>query len=519
MRRLPTRHRLVTALLLAAGAIGSVHAATITREFSSVWFNPAKSGHGLGLEVIDGGNGTKTLLAYWFTYDAQGRQMWVFGSSPITGDTVRMTGYVTSGGSFDNRFDPDAVRSTAWGTLEFAFTDCDNGSLRYTPNDAAAPAGTMPLTRLTRLFNSTCSGGISDDRVASDAGSRSSEFLVNRRVYPAASARSRVEDRPGRVEFSVELEDLPVGNYTLRVDDVVRGTVAVAASTRGTRGELEFRSPAEPGKQLLDFDPRGAIVEVLEGNRVLFDSVLAEAPPSTGTPTPPSGAPAPGNAEYELVLEPQGNDGPELDAKLELRRDRVEFSVELEDVAAGSYSLQVGGAPRGTIDVVAVPGGTEGEIEFRNPVEPGKFVLDFDPRGAALVVTRNGATVFSGTFPTTPGSTPDDNGGDDDDDDGHHGGGSDDDGDDDNGGNGGGGSDDDDGDDGHHGGGSDDDGDDDNGSSGGGGSDDDEDDGHHGGGGDDDDDDDDDNGGHGGGGDDDDDDDDGRHGGGGDDNG
>ncbi|MBB5206898.1 hypothetical protein [Chiayiivirga flava] len=516
--------RLTSAVLLAAGLAGAAHATTITREFSSVWFDPAKSGHGLGLEVIEGAGG-KELLAYWFTYDAQGRQMWVFGTAPIAGDTVRMTAYVTSGGRFDGAFSPSSVRSSAWGTLEFSFADCDTGTLRYTPNDPAAPHGTMPLTRLTRLFNSTCTGGISDDRNTAATATRSAEFLVNRGAYPAASARVRFEDRSDRSEFSVELEDLPAGSYTLRVDDVVRGSITVAPIARGTEGELEFRSPVEPGKVLLDFDPRGAIVEILEGNRVLFDSVFDGGTDTGGGNTPPpGGAPGNGNARYELVLEPSGNDGPELDAKLELRQDRVDFSVELEDVAVGTYRLQVGGVQRGSIDVVSVPGGTEGEIEYRNPVEPGKFVLDFDPRGAQIVVTFNGTSVFSGTFPTAPNGAPsgnddgsgDDNGGGDDDGPGDDNGGDDDGPGDDNGGdddgpgddNGGGDDDgpgddnggDDDGPGDDNGGGDDDGPGDDNGG------DDDDDDDDHGGDDDDDDDDDDDHGG-------DDDDDDHDHGG------
>ena len=37
------------------------------------------------------------------------------------------------------------------------------------------------------------------------------------------------------------------------------------------RGEAEFRVPVEPGKTLLDFDPRGQTIEVLDGTGVILD--------------------------------------------------------------------------------------------------------------------------------------------------------------------------------------------------------------------------------------------------------
>jgi hypothetical protein len=135
-----------------------------------------------------------------------------------------------------------------------------------------------------------------------------------------------------------------------------------------------------------------------------------------GTPPPTSGVVPTGNARYDLVVEPTGSDGPELHAKLEQRSDRVDFSVELEDVPVGSYDLQIGGINRGTLTVVVVDGGTEGELEFRDPVEPGKQLLDFDPRGQLVTAIGAGGSSIGGTFPTTPTGAAGGGGGDDDDD-------------------------------------------------------------------------------------------------------
>jgi hypothetical protein len=40
------------------------------------------------------------------------------------------------------------------------------------------------------------------------------------------------------------------------------------------RGETEFRVPVEPGKILLDFDPRGQDVAVLEGSTVILHATI-----------------------------------------------------------------------------------------------------------------------------------------------------------------------------------------------------------------------------------------------------
>ncbi len=479
MKCLPFLRRAMLSSVIALSMVGAAQAVSVTREFSASWFDPSRSGHGFSLEVISDAGG-KSLAAYWFTYDQQGRQMWVIGKAPITGNTVTMTGYTTSGGSFTNQFDPGAVRVTPWGTLTFTFSGCESANVRYQPNETSLPGGTITLNRLTSLFNASCTGGLIDDRAvaAASAGTEIVQFMANTGLTPAASGKARFQEAANRTDFSVEAEDLAVGDYIVRVDGTSRGTLNVHTVPGGTEGELEFRSPVEPGKVLLDFDPRGKLVEIAQGTSVYLTTTLGTG---AGVTPPPGGNPPPaGNGLYELVVEPQGNDGAELHAKLVQRTERSDFSVELEDVPTGSYTLRVGGADQATFDVITVPGGTTGEVEFRNPVEAGKEPLDFDPRGQLVEALRGGQVVISGLFPNAPtgpvngggsGGGNDDNGDDNGDDHGGGSGGGDDDngsgggGDDHGGGTGGGGDD--------NGGGSGGGGDDDNGGGSGGGGDDD----------------------------------------------
>jgi len=241
-----------------------------------------------------------------------------------------------------------------------------------------------------------------------------------------------------------------------------RATLTVATSAEGTEGEVEFQSPSEAGKILLDFDPRGQTIDIAQGDTVFLTTKLPE---QSGGGSSGGGANSGDAARYVLRLD-SPHDGPQLRAELDDRAQRDDFSVELEHVAAGSYTLNVGGTDRGTIDVVAVQGGTEGEIEFSNPPDPGHLTLDFDPRGQAVEILQGTNVILSGTFPTNPTNGGGGNGG------GGNGGGDD---------NGGGGNDDPPGDDNGGGGGNDDPPGDDNG--GGGGNDDMPGDDHGGGGG------------------------------------
>ena len=74
-----------------------------------------------------------------------------------------------------------------------------------------------------------------------------------------------------RVRFSVEIEDIPVGNYPLRVAGEVLGLIeANEMHQGGVIGRISFRDPETYGINHLDFDPRGQLVEVLHGESVIL---------------------------------------------------------------------------------------------------------------------------------------------------------------------------------------------------------------------------------------------------------
>ena len=139
-------------LLALALAMSSALAQTSTQpSYQGLWWNaPANSESGWGLNIAHQGN---ILFATWFTYDAQGKGMWLvvpraelqqqmndnnpYGYGMTTPQTFEYTGdiYRTSGPSFDAAsFDPTRVAVTPVGQADFMFTSPDAGTFTYTVN-------------------------------------------------------------------------------------------------------------------------------------------------------------------------------------------------------------------------------------------------------------------------------------------------------------------------------------------------------------------------------------------------
>ena len=99
--------------------------------------------------------------------------------------------------------------------------------------------------------------------------------LTNTGVFPLASGDAKLEPRVDRTDFSVEIEDVPVGSYGLRIGGENAGTIEVRTLQDGSvEGELEFRNPQEPGKLPLNFDPRGKQIDVLDGTTVVLETLF-----------------------------------------------------------------------------------------------------------------------------------------------------------------------------------------------------------------------------------------------------
>ena len=84
-----------------------------------------------------------------------------------------------------------------------------------------------------------------------------------------------------------------------------------------------------------------------------------------------------------------------------MNSDRVMFSVEVEDVPVGSYSLVVGGVEVGVIEAYEMHNQeVYGHITFRDPETHGREHLNFEPRGQKIEVLQDGNSILEVEFPS-----------------------------------------------------------------------------------------------------------------------
>jgi hypothetical protein len=323
--------------------------------------------------------------------DPNNVQDWAFGLSSLSQLALYLDVASELSGDFDDDGSPD--------------DDANGDGFRDDDRNLDGLVETIDLT------------GASGMRAATPV-SVSREFqFANTGKIPGASGKFRHRSRvDGVVDFEVEAEDLPEGVYQILVDGVAIADMQVVVTPGGTEGEVEFRNPVEPGKLPLPFSPVGARIEIADAFGTYLAAEYAVASPqspsgpagggtggSMGQSVPSSPIQIPADAtEIEVPLVNSGvQPAASGDARYRVDDDGdTDFKVEVEDLTVGAYGLFVGNVNRGTIQVMSIPGGTEGELEYAKPSEPGKLPLNFSPRGAAVEVRdSSGRNVLSIRFP------------------------------------------------------------------------------------------------------------------------
>jgi len=121
--------------------------------FTGLWYDPSHDGEGWAIQVRE----NNQISISWFTYDQNGKQMWMVGTGEITGDTLTVEQlYITRGGIFGAQFNPDDVVSEVWGSLEFTRDGCHQGSLTYQAVDPIFNTGTLNPVRLASISELDC---------------------------------------------------------------------------------------------------------------------------------------------------------------------------------------------------------------------------------------------------------------------------------------------------------------------------------------------------------------------------
>ncbi len=399
----------VLSVLLMMPALAMAQDVIVTRNFTALWDQPLHQNQGINLQIVHQSTGEKVGVAYWFTFGDDMKSAWFLGIGPVVGDRIEMKLYEAAEVGFLELSNPDDNPVGEIGTMTIEFSTCKNGEVEFSTEIVNLGSGSFPIERITDVHNTHCTGGVSDDTRFDTLMSEQRISLTPARAGITGSGHADFKERPDRTEFSVEAEDIANGTYRIFVGGVDRGELVVVLGV----GETEYRSPVEAGKVLLTFDPRGEIIEVHDVQGAVLssgDDMFSGGGGCTnncGGGGGGGGGGGPGldfgTVDIEVELNNPGvYPAASGDAKLEPREDRVDFSVEIEDVPVGSYDLRIGGNIVGAIEVITMPDGSvEGELEFRNPVEPGKSLLNFDPRGQQIDVLEGTTVILEQLFPSS----------------------------------------------------------------------------------------------------------------------
>jgi plastocyanin len=156
------------------GMVGSITVNAVTAPppklaiggyVSGNWYNADQSGSGFQIEAtdaMDSASGLPIMLAIWFVYSPDGNsQNWIYaqGTYDPTKNTATLPAQLLSGTKFPPNYVAADVHGMAngWGTLTFAFTDCNNGTVSWNSTAPGYGSGSpMPITRLTRIAGTGC---------------------------------------------------------------------------------------------------------------------------------------------------------------------------------------------------------------------------------------------------------------------------------------------------------------------------------------------------------------------------
>jgi hypothetical protein len=401
----------------------------VTRHFTGLWEQNNQENHGLSLHVIDRPDASRQAVIFWYAFGEDRGSAWFIGQGDLVENRIEMILYEVTDIGFMQEAMPGNDSVEAIGSLVMIFDSCISGEVSYQTNHSVVGSGSFEIKRLAEVMNTHCSGGISDDMHA-DAMFGSQRFeLMSARENINGSGHANYEDYSGHMEFNVDVDGLPDGDYHLYVGMQDCGDFIV----QNGHGGMEFSSPGETGNMLMTFDPRGMLIEIHDGSGVVlssFDNMFEED--DHGHHGDGDGHHGDDDHNYDCEfgsghgmghgmgggMDECVDDGEfielEVDltntgvladaqgkAEWEMNSDRVEFSVEIEDVPVGSYPLKVGGNEVGIIEAFEMhDGDVYGHIKFRDPEAHDREHLDFEPRGQKIEVLQGDTSILEVEFPT-----------------------------------------------------------------------------------------------------------------------
>lgn len=243
----------VSSLVLSL-VMGASPAQSIEPAISGSWYDPANSGQGVIIEVVNASAG-REMVAYWFTYDAAGAPLWAVGQGVATASGATLSLVRVQGPRFVLPAPSNQPTQTSFGSAVFQVVNCNSARFTY---QTPLGNGLINLTRLTQIEGQSCGSTVLNTWSPTVVAEARTEM-----TGPAgASGSLTLKTRPAEVSFEVEVEDVAVGTYRVFVDGIERGNLSALVDGNRVKGKLEFKAPPEPPKLPLTFDPRARLVQV-----------------------------------------------------------------------------------------------------------------------------------------------------------------------------------------------------------------------------------------------------------------
>ncbi len=115
-------------------------------QYTGHWWNPNLSGQGLHLEVLDGNDDPRLLVA-WYSY-RNGAPVWFYGVGPLLGNRSEVQLEALTGGQFPPAFATSQVQRQVFGKVTVRFLAPDRAELSYPDSSAQTQVLTLqPLAR------------------------------------------------------------------------------------------------------------------------------------------------------------------------------------------------------------------------------------------------------------------------------------------------------------------------------------------------------------------------------------
>ena len=116
------------------------------------WWNPNFAGEGFAIEEYGDGY----VIAYWYTYDNDGNQMWLIGTGEKQGNTVELEMFRTEGGALADPESSETIVEYLWGRVTLDVEDCGHINMAYESLDGLTGGYQMLRLRNNPLAAGSC---------------------------------------------------------------------------------------------------------------------------------------------------------------------------------------------------------------------------------------------------------------------------------------------------------------------------------------------------------------------------